>query len=636
MQSVGAVPVGEESHRHSYLAQFMAAPQSVSAAVIANAVNTPDQPFIWVSNPGLAGWLPGRARIPVTWRTYGLLVATATLALREPKSRNGAGIKPGDRVCLLAENSLQWAVLNRAIQSIGAISVPIHHNYRAPDVAVIINGVEPALVLCDSSETFHKKIDRKLIHWCNHKFMLFSQIFENAMHPGPDFISAGRSGQRAEAHPVVLEEFERLKRQEHDPDEPCLGISTSGSTGKPKCALHTHKSLAAGAAMVMDHGFGFTPDDMVVHYLPLSHIFALGNSGLALCERYSLQCAIVPGKQLRTALVVHRPTILAGVPAAWELMLAGLRKYKIVAWALAKAMAAPQSLPWTAKTILWLAKRKAGLNRIRFGICGGASPDPEVIRAFLGLGIVIYPGYGSSEAQPVFCNNPRRCDFRSLGSALPGVSYRLKAPPAEFGFADSAGVLMVKGLQNFVGYFRDPEKTAESFDADGYFDTGDLVRQEADGTLFFLGRVKGGKKLKNGQFYCEEDIQQIFLDTQKELGFGTLFDPLVVGEDRAYITLLLRVKPDQAALLFGGDPGKQDACAYYAAHAGVLEASNNVLDAVNARIVRFNKMLKIQGSFIMPESPTFENGLLGPTAKLSLIGALKRFSEQVSKLYENA
>lgn len=649
MKPVAEVPAGQETGRRGYLEEFMAAPYSVSAAVFKHAVDSPEVPFIWVKNPGtagllsglapgIAGLMPGRWKIPITWRTYGLLVATATLALRQHRASNGCGIKAGDRVCILGENSLEWVVLQRAIQAIGAIAVPIHHNCTASDVAVIINDAEPALTLCDSKATLDGKINCQKVHARNQRFMLFADILHNEQRRAPDYIAAGRSNQPARACAPVLMEFERLRAELSGAglsppfkiDDPCLIIYTSGSTGKPKGAVHTHRGIASGCALVMDHGFGFTPADMVLHYLPLSHIFALGNSGLSLCEMYALPGAIVPGKQLGKALPLFRPTVLCGVPLAWESILAG---FNLVAGSLSRAIASPESVPWKDKTLLFLAKLYGGLNRLRFGISGGAALDPDVIEAFQALGLRIFPGYGMSETQAVLCNNPLRNNPRSMGMPLAGVKLRLGPAPAEFCLPETAGELFIAGPQNFIGYFGDSERSEAAF-VDGYFQTGDLVEVGPDGLLIFRGKVKGGKKLKNGLFYAEEVMQKFLVDTAKDLGLSQLFEPLVVGEGRLYLTVLLRIRPDRASSLYGGKPAdEQDACAYYAANPEVVAAAQKLLQAANASIAGWNKSLTLGGWFIMPESPTFANGLLGPTGKLSLAGALRRYARQVDQLY---
>lgn len=625
-----------------YLEEFRSHPTPISADVFARATLAPDIPFAWVKNPGWRGLVPGHQTIAVTNRTYALLVAGATLALRD------AGVEKGDWVCLLGSNSLRWAVLHRAIQALGAVCVPIHILGRAADVAGTINDAQPKLTLCDSQSTLADKIDRGLIHSRYQNIRLFADLLESSRFGCCDYMTAGRQRMRAAAPPAVQQEFRRLvglfnrdwrqedRFQHFSMHDICLAIYTSGQSGDPKAVLHTHSTLAAGSAMVMDHGFALTGDDLVLHFLPLSHIFALGNAGLATCERYGIQCAFSPARELSESLRLFRPTVLAGVPAAWELILQGLTRHRLVNWATDQILAAPASPCRAARLILSVARRVGGLERLRLAITGGAAADRDVLSRLAAAGLKVCPGYGSSEAQATFCNLPDANDPRSIGLRLPGVLYSIREPGAGFNMPPDkvAGTLWLKGRHLFVGYRRDGAIDRRAFDQFGYFDTGDLVEELADGSMRFLGREKGRKKLSNAQFYVEEEIQAAIENAQAELGCAGLASTLVVGENRPYPTVLFFLRPQKAQIYFEAPPLGSDPQAFFAAHAGVQATLKQVVERANRALSATNKMQVVRGWLTVPESPSFDNGLLGPTGKHSLSGALKRYGAQIEKLYE--
>ncbi|MGH9553708.1 MAG: AMP-binding protein, partial [Terriglobales bacterium] len=259
--------------------------KTVTQVVWSNIASNPDAPAALVKNEGPAEYkmvayaagprpvstiIDARpAVVAVSWNEYGHMVAEVVLYLREQ------GVRKGDRIALLGSDSLEWMVLNRAVQCIGAIVVPIYDVSDEKGVAHIINDSTPVLLLSESEALHDKKVRCEMLTHTAVKHQLFADACANF----PDYTGkTRREGQKREAltfRAAAQAEFATLVDTfttdggtlPFADDDVCTLIYTSGSTSLPKGAMLTHKNIAASCEMLHGLGFDFTAEDHLLHYL---------------------------------------------------------------------------------------------------------------------------------------------------------------------------------------------------------------------------------------------------------------------------------------------------------------------------------------------------------------------------------
>lgn len=612
--------------------------KTVTERVWLHVVEMPDRPAALLKWEGpvvprrLFGLIPGTpAVVPVTWRDYGLMIAEFTLFLIN------RGIKRGDRVAILGVDSLEWMIANRAVQCLGAIVVPVHANINAEQVAHILNDSAPALLLTDSDKMYTEKVDESLLKNGGIPRALFCQVTANipdlSGKPVPEGASARPAGFRREA----CAEFERLKAQftagggalPYQATDVCTLNYTSGSTSLPKGAMLTHKGIASSCELLYKLGFDFSPDDVILHYLPFAHVYGKVN-GLEICEAAGVASAFCQPDELKTAMPLFRPTLLTGVPRVWNRFRAEISKRadgsglqaRMLAWAL-KQKEPGFARTLASKLVLSRVRKKMGADNLRLTLTGSAAIPMETIEFFDLLGMKLREGYGLTETYGGFvANTITNNKFGSLGRPGPGAEIRLQK--RDIDSEPNTGILWVRGDIVFAGYWNLPAKNKEVFDADGWFNTGDVVHQDEDGYLWYRGRASRQKKLDTGEFYSEDSIQSALEDHPLVAAAAPL------GEGKPFVAALIFLEPGAARKIAGNPPDAAKALEYYA-------ANQSVRQAVAAIIADVNKSLKpwetVKQWEIIPVLPSIENELLTPTLKFRLEEALKRFSPEIAALY---
>ncbi len=346
------------------------------------------------------------------------------------------GVRAGDRVLLVAENSVALALCVLALSRLDAWSATVNARLSA------------------------REIDQFLVHSGARLALYFGAVSPEAQAHGlargaqpvcwPEIgeILLGLVNPQAEPEPVVS-----------DPQQVAVLVYTSGTTGAPKAVMLTHGNLlfiGANSRSLRQ----LQPTDVIYGVLPLSHVYGLSSllvaaliSGAAL----RLVARFAPAALAR-ALAQEGITVMHGAPAMYA---------KLLEFGAMNALSAPQ---------------------LRIAQSGGAPLTLPLKQGFERVfNLPLHNGYGMTEASPSICQtrmDAPRADC-SVGLAIPGIEVRLHAP-------DEAGVgeLWVRGPNVMKGYYRAPESSAEALGADGWLRTGDLARIEADGALFIVGRSK--------------------------------------------------------------------------------------------------------------------------------------------------
>ncbi|MEJ8821272.1 AMP-binding protein [Variovorax humicola] len=352
-----------------------------------------------------------------------------------------AGLRPGDRLMIVGENSAAQIAAIFAASELEAWAVVVNARLTAAEVANIENHCEPRLVLCTAEVS-----DDAMRH---------AQARDAAAHAVGGLVFHCTP---ANADATVEPSFAGSARQV------AVLIYTTGTTGQPKGVMLTHRNLGFSAA-VSAASRRTAERDHVYAALPMSHVFGLTSVVLAgLSAGATLH--VVPRfdvQHLRRALA-EGLTFFQGVPAMYVRLLSMADG--------GQAVTAP---------------------RLRFIHCGGAPLDAALknrVEALLGL--PINNGYGMTEASPSICMVPynRKCDDLTVGYPIPNMETRIVDEEGNTVAPGTVGELLIRGPNVMKGYYKAPELTAQVLSDDGWLRTQDLVRQGGDGACYVMGRLK--------------------------------------------------------------------------------------------------------------------------------------------------
>ena len=572
--------------------------------------------------PGWPGYLEkvDGAYRAVNWQGYADEVRRAGRALI------GLGLAPGQHVAILGFNRPEWVITYLGAMAAGGAAAGIYATSSADEVAYVVGHAEAPVVVVEGAEQLAKVLS------CRGDL------------PGLRWVITMRGAPPAD-DPMVLAWADFLAKGEAVPDgeiearlgavtggDPATLVYTSGTTGLPKGVVLTHDNLTWTADQARGV-FALGPDDVIVSYLPLSHVAE---------QMYAVHVAISFGysvafaesiEELRTNIAEVRPTLFFGVPRVWDKFAAGVgeriasvhgAKARLARWAMSTASRAIAARnegrePGGALGLQYRLARRLfhhrvklalGLDRCHFAASGAAPADPATLEFLAGLDLPVHEVYGLSEtAGPATWNQPGRTRFGTVGPAYPGVEIRL----------DDDGEILVKGGNVFAGYHRDPAATAAAF-RDGWFATGDLGALDSEGFLSIVGRKKELLVTAGGKNVAPAPLETA-LKQHPLIG-----EAMIVGDRRPYLCALVSLDPEASA-------------AYAASHGitGPLAAAEPVLAEVAGAVVRVNQGLSRSGQIkrfrILERALSIEHGELTGTLKVKRRVVEEHFAAEIEALY---
>ncbi|MGB8261811.1 MAG: long-chain fatty acid--CoA ligase [Terracidiphilus sp.] len=535
------------------------------------------------------------------------------------------GAQKGDRIALISENRWEWAVTDFATLAIGAVTVPIYPTLTGEQVAAMMRdaGCKIAVVstrrIFDSLAAVRSKTELERI-----VLMDSGAATEDAI-PFSELV-AGADARGAERDPV----FDALVRAVEPRDMATL-IYTSGTTGEPKGVMLTHGNFASNQN-VAHAGFYFDSTDACISFLPLSHVTARAldyemygfGAQLAYCKQFD---------KMPQAMLEVRPTVFVGVPRVFEKIRqeverqAGLSpvKKRLLAWAIALGAKhaetvyqgkVPSSPLWKLANKLAYSKvREAFGGRVRVWVSGGAPLGIDTARWFASVGIPVWEGYGLTETSPLIAlDNPVTQRLGSVGKPVRDMEVK---------FAED-GELLVRGPSVFSGYWQKPEATAEVFDAEGWFRTGDIGHLDEDNFLFITDRKKDLLKTSGGKLVAPQPIES-HLQTNILVAQAAL-----VGDKHKFISAL--ISPNFKAL---GDWAQRHGVqapdrAALVADSRVIACYGEIVRTVNQGLANFETIKRFR---VVAEEWTQESGELTPSMKLKRRVINERYAAVIDELY---
>jgi len=412
----------------------------------------------------------------------------------------------------------------------------------------------------------------------------------------------------AERSPALFEETWRRVTA----DDLATLIYTSGTTGQPKAVMLTHRSLryyqlAVFQVLPYEEWSGEGDIARIISYLPMAHVTGRTvdhwtpmafPSTVAYCpDRLQL---------FQIAAQVH-PTGLMGIPRVWEKLYAALRA--------ALPDASPDAVRTWPEEVRQAVLARIGLDQCRAAVSGAAPIDPAIIEFFQALGLSLIEGWGMSElsnAATLTASGDAR--IGAVGKAFPGIELRV---------ADD-GEVLVRGPLLMRGYYKDPDLTAQTIDADGWLHTGDIGKLDADGYLKITDRKKeliitsGGKNISPA--LIEYELQRHPLIGQA----------CAIGDRRNYVTALIVLDPEVAPAWAGAHGIQSSSLAELAAHPEVLAEIERGVAAANSHLARVEQVRRFQ---VLPNEWTAETGELTPTLKRRRRVIVDRYAPEIDQLY---
>ena len=535
-----------------------------------------------------AGWRPK------TWaETRQMVLAEASALIR-------AGVQAGDHVVLIAENRVEWPVSDLAIQSVGAITVPIYAT-TPPAVAQGIAADAGAVFAIAGDEKLAAKVPTTSV-------MRAVVLMDSDLQ------------QWFAAEPTAAELEEIARRLEGlGPDDIASVIYTSGTTGEPKGVELAHRSFVEMARVELE-AFPLGETDVALSWLPLSHVFE--RTTFFICMSMGGQVYMSRGVDHLAADIgeVH-PTVMTGVPRVYEKMHAAVMervrsspavRRSLFDWAIRvgrrfshdqhAALQLQLQHRLADRLVLHALRERLVGGRPRMFISGGAALAPDVEEFFWAIGVPIYQGWGLTETcSGATSNTPSAHRFGSVGKPFRGVELKI---------ADD-GEILVKSPGNMLGYHNKPEATAEVF-KDGWLYTGDIGVIDGDGFLAITDRKKALFKTTVGKYVAPQPLEvELMRDPLIERA-------VVVGDGRPYVTAL--VVPDWDAARKGG---LDDAA-----------VNQRVQKAVDAANEGHGSWERIQYFTLLREDFSEAKGELSLKLDVKRKVVQERYQEQIESMYD--
>jgi long-chain acyl-CoA synthetase len=422
----------------------------------------------------------------------------------------------------------------------------------------------------------------------------------------PQLLGLGHA--EAERSPGLFDKTWRQVR----PDDLATLIYTSGTTGKPKAVMLTHHNvryyqLATVRVLPLEEQSDEDGNARLISYLPMAHVTgrSVDHWG-AMARPITLNYCPDALKLFEVAAQVH-PTALIGIPRVWEKLFAALRN------------ALPDVSPEAVRAMPEDARRGVltfiGLDRCRVATSGAAPIDPAIIEFFQALGLPLTEGWGMSElSNAATLAAPGRSRNGAVGKAFPGMELRT---------ADD-GEVLVRGPLVMHGYYKDPERTDEALDADGWMHTGDIGELDADGFLKITDRKKeliitsGGKNISPA--LVEYELQRHPLIGQA----------CAIGDRRNYVTALLVLDPEAAPAWARAHGVEAASLSELADHPEVIAEVERGVAEANSHLARVEQVRRFR---LLPNEWTAETGELTPTLKRRRRVIVDRYAREIDRLY---
>ncbi len=561
-----------------------------------------------------------------TWAELGELIHSFSLGLRK------LGLRENEAVCIIADTCRDWMVTDLAIISAGGITVGAYTTITAQQTQYIIEHCEARFVVVQNRSQLDKLLQVRDELPAVERIILMDPEGVDRNLPGfhswHDILGMGR-----QEGPKSLETLLEEHRAEKD-DRIVTYIYTSGTTGPPKGAMLTHANFIFamrfyGSVLPVDTG------ESGMSFLPLAHALQRVLDYLILYVGATIYYA----RDLTTVredLQSANPTAMGSVPRIFEKIYAGVQKQaaekgpaaqRLFRWSVDvgrrmsqcwqqdKRPSLPLLLQYQVANRLVLSKIKQALGgKIRVIGSGGAPISSEIQEFFHACGILILEAWGMTETTALgTLTRPDAYKFGTVGMPADDVQVRL----------DEDGEILIKGPCVFAGYYKEPEKTADSF-ADGWLRTGDVGVFDADGYLKITDRKKDLIITAYGKNIAPQNIENT-LKTSRYIS-----QAMVYGDRQKYLVALLTMDPEevpawaeQQGISFTDPSG-------LASDPSLRALMQTEVERLNQEMASYENVRKFE---VLPQDFSIEEGELTPTLKVKRKVVKQKYAEKIQGIY---
>ena len=554
------------------------------------------------------------------------------------------GVRRGDRVAIQSENRREWLTTDLGTVAIGAAAVGLYPTNPAAEVVHVLSDSGAVVLLAEDQEQLDKALevsdrtpDLRHIVYCEPRGIR-GRYDDPRLISYEDFRARGREHRAGD--PGAVEAAMAQTR----PDDLMTLIYTSGTTGLPKGAMLSVRNVEAtigsmtGVGGLLDPPAG--PKDLALSYLPLCHVAeriftTWNNAATGIQVNFAESIDTVPAN-----LREIQPTFFFAVPRIWEKLLATVQVKQASASRLKKAIGraglglaakvgatlertggrhtAASRLQYAVAWVLVVRalRERLGLRRARWAGCGAAPISTDVLRFFLGLGVRIYEIYGMTEnTASATTNKPGSWKLGTVGRPHPAVELRID---------ERTGEVLTRGPATFLGYWKRPDATAETIDAEGWLHTGDVGVLDEDGFLRITDRMKDIMITAGGKNIAPSEIENAIKVSPY------VKEAVLIGDRRPYVTALIGIEPDTVS-----DWAQQQRIAFttyrdLTEKKEVLALVQGIVDEVNEGLASVEQVKAFR---LLPKLLDHEDGELTATQKVRRSAMAERFSDLVESMY---
>lgn len=570
---------------------------------------------------------------PVSWADFGIAVREVAMGLA------ALGFAPGETVSILSSTCREWLFADIGALSAGLVTSGIYPTDSAQQCEYLCGDSRTRLVFVEDDEQLDKILEvrdrlpalQKIVVFDMEGLIRFSDVQVLSLHALREM---GKAFDRN--HPG---EFDRRVNSRNASDLAII-VYTSGTTGKPKGAMLSHRNLVS-AWYALNKVVPQDENDSRMAFLPLCHVAE---------RQYGAYFAMYTGTVLNFVenpdtvpenVREISPTMFLAMPRIWEKFYSGIviavseatkTHQWLYSWAIAKGyLVADRFLAGKAVPVIlklqyfiarWLAldnvRKSIGIHRCRMLTTGAAPIAPDLIRWYLALGIPMVEGWGQTESGGVGTIVPYSAiRLGTVGRAIEGVEVTLS----------EQGELLLRGDYIFMGYLNQPERTAETVDANGWLHTGDIGEIDSDGYVTITDRMKDIIITAGGKNITPSEIES-------ELKFSPyITDAVVIGDRRPYLTALVMIDHDNV------EKFAQDNDVAFSNYTSLTRAPEiiNLIEGELARVnSKFARVEQIKSFRLLEIQLTAEDEELTPTMKLKRKLVNEKYATLIESMYGGA
>ncbi len=566
----------------------------------------------------------------VSWKQFSLRVKQVSNAMLN------FGVKPQENIAVFSQNCIQYLYTDFGAYGIRACSIPFYATSSEQQIQYMINDAQVRVLFVGEQEQYDKA--HRVFPLCTslERIIVFDDSVRISSHDPntlyfQDFLKLGEQLPRQQ-------EVEERWAEAND-DDLCNILYTSGTTGESKGVMLTYGQYSA-AFKANEVCVPVGEKDKVMNFLPFTHIFERAWAYLALTKGAQLIINTYP-HEIQESMRETKPTSMSSVPRFWEKVYQAVHEkidrsnpiqQKMFKHALdvgrrhnieylMNGKRPPMALALEYKvvnsTLFSLVRKQLGLQNPHIFPTAGASVSPKVEEFIHSIGIMMMVGYGLTESlATVSCDHiGKKCTLGSVGRLIPGIEMKI-------GENDE---ILLKGPTITKGYYKRDAITAQSFDKDGFFHTGDAGYVQ-DGELFLKERIKDLFKTSNGKYISPQMVESILL-------VDKFVDQVaVVADERKFVSALV-VPEFRLVEEWAHDNGvvfetRDELCANDKVYQMMMER----IKTLQQSLAHYEQIKRIT---LLPHHFSMESGELTNTLKLRRPIIHQNYKEIIDKMYED-